>query len=1053
MSSSKRGPSNARPRRTVTSKSGKSIPLNANFGDRARARKLERASSKAAYLSTLPKDRWKRILYRLHPRRLAQYWFSREGAIMALRVIGIGIIACFLLTIGVFAYFRKDLPNIKDISGDQLGGSISYYDRTGKILLWQDYSAVKRVPVTSDNISPFMKEATVSIEDKDFYKHGAFDVRGLLRAAVHDVAGGGGSIQGGSTITQQLVKLNEQWTNNRTITRKVKELILAVELEREYSKNDILTGYLNIAPYGGVEYGCESAAEDYFHTSCKNLTLPQASMLAAIPQSPSYYSPYGSTQWNSAAGDTFSATALLDRQHYILDQMVKQGYISQSQADQARAVDVLAQVQPLQSKYQNMQAPFFVLAAKQQLDDQFKASTSKVGGWKVITTLDMNLQNKAEQLIQTNLRNVTSHNGDEEAAVGEDVQTGQIVTLVGGTDFNQDQNNFANNILIPPGSSFKPYDYSTLIDNNNNIGAGSVLYDSPKSLPGYSGTCKQLPLPDGTNPCPGGTSYLYDFDRRFPGPITIRYALGDSRNVPAATAMAEALPSDKSQDKTASINKVISTATAMMDNTQDIANHQNSYNCYADEALTKTTQCGLASAIGDGAYLHLDDHVNGLATLARMGQAIPRTFILQITDSSNKDIYKWSQPKGNQVIKPDTAYILDNMASDPNASYLGGSCSATNCTGYKFHRYNGWDFAIKTGTTNNNYDGLMTSWSTKYSFVAWVGSKNRNKALSEEMEYLTEPITKGWMEYAHQNLKPVNWTAPSDIKTLPAFVMRTHVYPGDVVPSPTNDIYPSWYAGGNKPSSTQTIDKVSGKIATSCTPALARQTAFNSNAASWNADIFMGGHNSVGSTTTTTNSTPTATDDVHSCSDSPPSITLTAADCTNSCTFRATVTQGTHLLTDPNYPQYPGTVTFNVNGKQVCTANVSDSPSTVSCDYTPTFTGSGTVSATVTDSVLYSASDSATVNFTSPQSGANQITITSPQQTASGNPLTVSWTGGTSTSYTATVSGNNFTSSPCTGTSSCSIDMSGAVAGQTYTVTVTDGSGEKGTKQFTYTSF
>lgn len=334
-----------------TSKSGKNYTLNRSFSDRLKANRQARAAKKAEYLATLPKGRFERLAYRLHPKRLAQFWFSREGAIMALKVVGVGIIICFFLTIGLFAYFRKDLPQIKDIAGSKLGGSITYYDKTGQTVLWQDYDAIKRIPVTDENISPYMKQATVAIEDKDFYKHGAFDVRGITRAGFHDVFGGGGSVQGGSTITQQLVKLNEKWTDNRTITRKVKELILAVDLEREYSKKDILTGYLNIAPYGGVEYGVETAARDYFQTSAKDLTLAQASMLAAIPQSPSYYSPYSSPDFNSSVvADGFGRTALLNRQHYILDQMVAQGYITKDQAEQAKQVDVLAQVHPLQSK-------------------------------------------------------------------------------------------------------------------------------------------------------------------------------------------------------------------------------------------------------------------------------------------------------------------------------------------------------------------------------------------------------------------------------------------------------------------------------------------------------------------------------------------------------------------------------------------------------------------------------------------------------------------------------------------------------------------------------
>ncbi|HEX5743917.1 MAG TPA: transglycosylase domain-containing protein, partial [Candidatus Saccharimonadales bacterium] len=469
------------------------------MSDRARARRAARRAEKAAYLSTLPKERFKRLAYRMQPKRVAQYWFSREGGIMALKIIGISIVVGFFMTIGLFAYFRKDLPKIKDLSGDSLGGNITYYDRSGKVVLFNDYNSIKRIPVEDKEISPYVKQATVAIEDKDFFNHGAFDVRGILRAAWHDVTGTGstGSVQGGSTITQQLVKLNEGWTDNRTVTRKVKELILAVELEREYSKKDILAGYLNVAPYGGQEYGVEAAARDYFHTSARKLTLAQSAMLAAIPQSPSYYSPYAGVKYNpEATANTFNPEALIGRQHYILKLMVEQGYITEKQAEAAKEVDILATIKRQSPKYKDIKAPYFVLAAKQELEQTYGATTVQRGGWKVVTTLDMALQKKAEQLVQQNLPNASSHGADEAAMVGEDVKTGQIVSLVGGTDFfNKDhgQNNYAAGILIPPGSSFKPYDYTALINNNNNVGAGSVLYDIEQPLPGYPCTNKNLP--------------------------------------------------------------------------------------------------------------------------------------------------------------------------------------------------------------------------------------------------------------------------------------------------------------------------------------------------------------------------------------------------------------------------------------------------------------------------------------------------------------------------------------------------------------------------------
>jgi membrane peptidoglycan carboxypeptidase len=1050
MKASNNAGRNRRPRNSYTTKSGNTIKLNSSLSDRRKSDKLARQAKKAEYLSTLPKDRWKRILYRMHPKRVAQYWFSREGGIMALKIVGVAIVVGFFLTIGTFAYFRKDLPKIKDISGDNLGGSISYYDRTGNTLLWQDYDGVKRTPVQSTDISPYLKNATVAIEDKDFYKEGAFDVRGIMRAAVHDAAGGGGATQGGSTITQQLVKLNEGWTNDRTITRKVKELILAVELEREYSKDDILTGYLNIAPYGGVEYGAEAASQDYFQTSAKNLTLAQATMLAAIPQAPGIYSPYSSPQYNpEVTENVFDSQALLARQHYILDQMVKQGYITQAQDTAAAGVNVLAQVHQQQSLYENIKAPYFVEAAKQQLIDQYGSTLVSRGGWKVTTTLNLNLQTEGEKLIATNLKNITTRTdglADDEANVTEDVKTGQIVELVGGVDFNNPDYgklNFAAGQLVSPGSTFKPYDYVTLINDNNNVGAGSVIYDSQGPIPGYPCTDKTLPAPKGTGNC------LEDYDFIYPGAITMRYALGGSRNVPAEKAMLEAVPGDTTTNRVTSINKVISTASAMMDNPYLQAQHQNTYNCYQqntdlqDPKPSQETQCYNSAAIGDGAYLDLDDDINGLSTLAREGQAIPRTFILKITDADNKTVYQWTQPKPTQPVRTDAAYILDNMASDPRASYLPGSCTTLSCTslaqgGYKFQKADGgWDFAVKTGTTNYGFDGLMASWSTKYATISWVGNHTRNVDITSKtgtsMEYLTEPLTRGMMEYAHTGLKPDNWTQPSDIKTAPSFVQTKHIHYGDEEPGPTDDIYPSWYVGGGTAkSSSTTIDKVSGLTATSCTPAGAKEVTYNSNAASWNIDEFVnGGKANIGtvSSSSGSSSTSSTTDNVHNCNDSPPTVTLTApSTCTGSCTITATVTQGTHPLSDPQYPQYPGTLSFSLAGHVIKSVNVSDSPSTVSFTYTPTSSGSDTLTATVTDSVLYSGTDSTTLSYSAPVAATNPAATIDFLSAIAGTAITTfDWSGGTGT-FTVYNSGNGL--ALCTSAAnSCTAPVASAPVG------------------------
>lgn len=953
-------PKQPQPRRrpaksTYTTKSGNTIKLHHSLTERMRERRDAKARRRAAYLSRMPKERWKRILFRLKPRELARYWFSRDGAIMALKLIGIGIVLMFVLVVGLFAYYRKNLPDLKNISGTNIGGSITYYDRSGTKVLFQDYDSDKRIPVPADQISQYMNEATVSIEDRGFYSEGAFNIKGILRAAFHDiVGGGGGGLQGGSTITQQLVKLNMGWTNQRTFTHKIEELILAVDLSRSYSKAEILTGYENIAPYGNIEYGVQAAAQDYFGISASQLSLAQAAMLASIPQDPPYYSPYSSPKFNpSVSINNFDSSALLTRQHYVLDQMVKSGYITQAQADAAKKVDVLSQVKPLSSKYNGIQYPYFVLAAKQQLEQKYGASVVNRGGWKVITTLDTNLQDEADTLVQKNRSNIAKYHGNQEAMVGEDVKTGQIEMLVGGVDFhdqNYGQINYATT-LTSPGSSFKPMDYVSMINDTTNTGAGSVLYDGSPDHQPLPITKDQYPCTDKTSPNAQGAgsgNCLWDYDLYFPGPVSLRYGLAGSRNVPAVKSML-----------TVGTNKVIQTADEMMD-------VPNAYQCYKDVANTKPQPCYAASAIGDGAFLSIANEVNYDSSLARLGQAIPTTYILKITDASNNTLYQWAQPKATQVVRPDAAYIVDNILSDPNATYLQKA--------QKFQNWNGWNIAVKTGTEFLNHHGLMTAWSTQYAVVSWVGTNTDTVEMTQKhMEDMTEPLTKDWIEYAltSSHHAPVNWTQPSDIQTLPSYVQTNFpaLSSGAVLTGKNTDIFPSWYVPKSGSGTTATkYDIVSGGLATSCTPSLATQTKNTTSASQFSADIFF---NASGSTTATTGAT--STDNVHLCSDTKPSVTVTAAASTNpnDYDFTVTVTQGTHPLSGGSYTASPaGTLSILVNNGVIQTVSIpTDAASSASWTYTFTninVPSGDAVSTHVVDSVLYDSTAGPTPSDTPP---------------------------------------------------------------------------------------
>lgn len=939
---------------TFVTKSGQSIKINRSIGDKLKARKANFAQKRAERLIGMPKSRFKRFLFRLHPKRLYKYWFSREGAIMALKLFGIGTLAVFLILIGVFAYFRKDLPNIKDVSGNNIGGSIQYYDRTGQTLLWEDYNAVKRIPIKGEDMSDFVKKATIAIEDKDFYKHGGFDVRGITRAAVNDVFGSGAK-QGGSTITQQLVKLTQDWSREKTLTRKVKELILAVELEREYSKAEILTGYLNSAPYGSIDYGVEAASQDYFNKKAKDLTLEEAAMLAAIPKSPSFYSPYNKTD--------FDKEGLIGRTHYIIRLMLEQGMITKQQHDDAIKVDFLAKVQTRKQRYEGIKAPWFVLTAKQSLEKQKGATLVKLGGWKVTTTLDLVAQGLAEEQVQKGLVQVRRQGGDTAAFVAEDVKTGQVVALVGGDDFtNPDfgQNNYAHDLELPPGSSFKPYDYAALIETQKNVGAGSVLYDTLGPLPGTDYKCTTGPRRDG--------NCVVDYDLRYPGPMTLRYALGGSRNVPAIKAML-----------IAGIEPTIEVAQKLMTNYGPDGKPDptvGNYKCYEDEQNTISQPCYASSAIGDGAYLRLDEQVHGYASLSRNGLNIPQTYILKIQDAAGKTLDEWKPSKGTQAISPDTAYIISDMLSDPNASYFPA--------GTKPHRYKGWKFAAKTGTTNNSKDGLMMMYSTQYSVGVWVGYHNRQREMSGVMETMTRPIVNGWMTKMHDPLKPEERVKPAGIQTLPAYIVRSHVGIGSVEPSPATDLYPSWYKQPGRATGTnQNIDSVSSKLATECTPQRAIKQVTNADSNTFSVDKFVKGGGSGGTT---------EKDNIHNCSDAKPTITLSNKDfaCASSCAVTAVVNGGTHPISSD---QFPGTVNFLVDGQIVNTQNIGSAGS-VTFNYTPDFSGTKPLTAQIIDSVLYEGSDSTTITASTvggPSSGG-PLTISSAKKT--GPTTKVTWVGG-----------------------------------------------------------
>lgn len=417
------------------------------------------------------------------------------------------------------------------------------------------------------------------------------------------------------------------------------------------------------------------------------------------------------------------------------------------------------------------------------------------------------------------------------------------------------------------------------------------------------------------------------------------------------------------------------------------------YGCYPEGTNVETataadqSQCYGSAALGSG-EIPIDEEVNGDVTLARLGGEIPQTYILKITDANGNTIYQWTQPKSTQVYKPDTAYVINSILDDPRATYLQPY--------QKFQNYDGWDIAVKTGTENQEYNGVMTAWSTQYAVIGFAGYHTLDQPLEEgHFEDITEPITRTWMEQALDalHIKPVNWTQPAGVKSEPSYVQQYFSDYGAEFPGPSKDIYPSWYSGNNGGGkSSETTDKVSGLLATSCTPALAKQmVSGTSDDSSFSIDIFYpktyqneaaleaaedGGSSSIPS--------DTATDDVHNCNDSPPAITITEVTCddTGKCEFTVAVTQGTHALSGGTYTATPAsTISLSDGSTTLDTISI---PSSSSQSYNTTVTVTGitngeTITGEVVDSVLYDTT--ATTTATVPATGSSATTGTGVSQT------------------------------------------------------------------------
>jgi membrane peptidoglycan carboxypeptidase len=871
----------AKAKKSTPRNSSRKLSVYSNLSKRRKEKKDSETRRRAEYLATLPKHPVKRFFYKLHPKRFWAYWFSKRGVFMALKIFGVAVLLLALLIGGLFAYFRKDLDQIRPGEIDQRVQSTvtTYTDRNG-ITLWEDKGGGNyKLVVPSEDLSDNLKKATVAIEDRDFFKHSGISVTGTLRAAFNNFTGG--DVQGGSTLTQQLVKqvFFADEAQNRGIggiPRKIKELILSIEIERMYDKDQILTLYLNESPYGGPRNGAESGAQSYFGVPAKDLTLAQASLLAAIPQNPSTFNPY-----NVAGHD-----ALINRQHEVLDAMRQVGYITQAQEDAAKKEPILDTLKPEESQYAGIKAPHFVQMVRSELESELGVATVGKGGLTVKTTLDLRIQDKLEQSM-TDMFNsyIPAYAGfTNGAATVEDSQTGQILALVGSRDFNYEgfgQDNAAT-AYIQPGSSIKPLVYSQLFEQKpagqQNYGSGSILRDEPI---------------DDIYGAP-----LQNAELNYAGDITIRNSLAQSRNIPAVKAMAI----NEGASKGSTLNTI----------------HNMGATSYCTQGADQTA--GLSLAIG-GCGLRQVDLVNAYASLARNGVYKPQASVLEVKNSSGEVLKKWSDVAGKQVVSAQSAYILDDILSDVNASLPLGNYAAKNIPGVKT--------ATKTGTSDkggNAKDLWMMSYTPAVTMGVWLGNPDTT-ILKNGTSSLGSPIVASVMEYVHKDIyAPQGLWKSGDWFTQPVGIQRIG-----------NEVYPSWWnKTQGQSNATLTFDKVSKYKATACTPAGAQDTVsvIKSTDPVTKKDIYTNVPNGYDST---------KDDNVHACTDTPPSfaggVTTTGGNIT------VNVNPGT-------FPLGASSVTISLNGAPL---TVTQTGNTFKAPYTGAAPAAGTVSVTVTDSGYYTA--------------------------------------------------------------------------------------------------
>lgn len=632
-----------------------------------------------------------------------QQWLQKNWKELIIDGLILFFAGFIIVSAGVLIWISTlQIPSLSAFEDRLVLQSTKIYDRTGEVLLYDLHHDVKRTIIPLEDMSRHIKNATVAIEDDQFYSHFGIDIRAIIRAAVSNFQDGdllGG--QGGSTITQQVIK-NSVLERDKKLSRKVKEAILSIKLERELSKEDILEVYLNESPYGGTIYGVEEASQSFFGKSAADLELAEAAYLAALPQAPTYLSPFGSNR-----------DALDRRQQLVLDRMRINGFITVEEHEAAKSAEVTFST----SAITGIKAPHFVMMIIEELTEQFGEAAMAEQGLRVITTLDYELQEQAERIVAERVAtNVEKYNASNAGLVATDPKTGDVLVMVGSRNYFDEEIDGQFNVALAdrqPGSSIKPFVYANAWSKG--YLPDTILFDVPTQ---FSPACDAWNTTS-ESPCYAPNNY----NNKFVGPISMRNALAQSLNIPAV--------------KTLYLAGLNSSLKLMND--------------MGLTTLDDPSRYGLTLVLGGG-EVRLKDMTHAYGIFANDGvRAVPRT-VLRIEDTTGTTIEE-REVSEQRVLEANIAHMVSDVLSDNVArAPLWGSFSLVN--------FGNRDVAIKSGSTNNLRDAWIMGYAPNIAVGAWVGN-NDNAAMGGGLSGLiTTPMWREFMDVALEKLPTETFTQP-----------------------------------------------------------------------------------------------------------------------------------------------------------------------------------------------------------------------------------------------------------------------------------------------------